>query len=141
VQRPHGLFYVRMANGQGQPPGADNTGDSETSFSAAAFEALRQRGDVFEDLIGYVPLSFDGRVAVRHAELPESAEGEETSGNFFSGLGVRMHSGRGFTFEDEKSHASVVVLSYDYWTRSFARDPDILGQTVYIKGIPSPWLA
>ena len=136
VERPHGLFYVRMANGEGQPPGADNTGDSETSFSVPAFEALRQRGDVFEELIGYVPLSFDGRVAVRHAELPESAEGEETSGNFFSGLGVRMERGRGFTLEDENRHESVVVLSYDYWTRSFARDPDILGQSVYIKGIP-----
>ena len=136
VERPHGLFYVRMANGQGQPPGADNTGDSETSFSALAFEALRQREDVFEDLVGYVPLSFDGNVAVRHGELPESAEGEETSGNFFSGLGVRLDRGRGFTLEDEKTHASIVVLSYDYWTRSFARDLDILGQTIYIKGLP-----
>jgi predicted permease len=136
VQRPHGLYYVRMANGEGQPPSADGSGDSQTSFSEAAFEALRQRRDILEDLIGYVPLSFVGSVAVRHGELPESAEGEEASGNFFSGLSVRMERGRGFTLEDEKQHSPIVVLSYDYWTRSFARDPDILGQTIYIKGVP-----
>jgi len=136
VANPHGLFYVRMANGEWQPPGAGNTGDSNTSFSEPAFEALRQRGDIFDDLIGYVPLSFNNSVAVRHGELPESAEGEEVSGNFFSGLTVRMERGRGFAREDEANHAPVVVLSYDYWTRSFARDPEIVGQTVYIKGIP-----
>ncbi len=136
VQRPQGLYYVRMANGESQPPGADDTGDSRTSFSEPSFEALRQRGDILEELIGYVPLSFAGGVAVRHGELPESAAGEEASGNFFSGLSVRMERGRGFTLEDEQHHSAIVVLSYDYWTRSFARDPDILGQTIYIKGIP-----
>ena len=101
------------------------------------FEALRQRSEIFEeDLIAYVPLSFNGSVAVRHAELPEEAAGEEVSGNFFSGLSARIEAGRGFTLDDEKSHAPVVVLSYDYWTRSFARDPDILGKTVHIKGVP-----
>ena len=137
VAHPQGLYYVRMANGQGQPPGAGNTGDSATSFSEPVFEALRQRTDVFEEIIGYVPLSFNGSVAVRHGgELPESAEGEEVSGNYFSGLSVPIQRGRGFTRADETTHAAVAVLSYDYWTRSFARDPNIVGQTIYIKGVP-----
>jgi predicted permease len=136
VSRPDGLFYMRMANGEGQPPGAGNTGNSDTSFSEAAFEALRQRSDVFEELIAYVPLSFNESVAVRHGELPESADGEEVSGNFFSGLSARMAEGRGFTLADEKNHAAIAVLSYDYWTRSFARDPSILGQTLMVKGVP-----
>ena len=75
VSRPHGLFYVRMANGESQPPNAGNTGDSSTSFSEVTFEALRQRSDIFEDLIAYVPLSFNGSVAVRHGELPEYGRG------------------------------------------------------------------
>jgi predicted permease len=136
VANPHGLFYVRMANGEDQPPGAGNTGDSNTSFSEITFEALRQRSDIFEDLIAYVPLSFNGSVAVRHGELPEEAAGEEVSGNFFSGLSARLDRGRGFTLDDEKNHAPIAVLSYDYWTRSFVRDPAILGQTIYIKGVP-----
>ena len=136
VSRPLGLFYVHEAKGQDQPPGVGNTGDSATSFSEAAFEALRQRGDVFEELIAYVPLSFTGSVAVRHGELPEEAEGGEVSGNFFSGLGARLERGRGFTLQDERNHTPVAVFSYDYWTRSFARDPSIVGQTIYIKGVP-----
>ena len=100
------------------------------------FEALRQRSDIFEDLIAYVPLSFNGSVAVRHGELPEYAAGEEVSGNFFSGVSARIALGRGFTVDDEKNHAPVAVLSYDYWTRGFARNPAILGQTIYVKGVP-----
>ncbi len=136
VDRPQGLFYVRMANGEANPSGSGNTGDSNTSFSEVVFEALRQRSDIFEDLIAYVPLSFNGSVAVRHGEFPENAAGEEVSGNFFSGVSARIERGRGFTLDDEKNHAPIVILSYDYWTRSFARDPNILGQTLYIKGIP-----
>ena len=136
VSRPDGLYYVRMANGEGQPLGASNTGNSDTSFSEPAFEALRQRSDVFEDLIAYVPLSYTGSVAVRHGELPEEADGEEVSGNFFSGVSARMALGRGFTLAEEKSHAAIAVLSYDYWTRGFARDPSIVGQTLYVKGVP-----
>jgi predicted permease len=136
VSRAEGLSYMRMASGQSQPPRITSSGDSRTAFSAATFEALRQRTDVFEELIAYVPLSLDGSVAVRHGELPETAEGEEVSGNFFSGLGARLERGRGFTLQDEKNHAPVVVLSYDYWTRSFARDPGVVGQTLYIKSIP-----
>jgi len=136
VARPHGLYYVHMANGEGQPPGAGNTGDSSTSFSEVVFEALRQRTDVFEDLIGYVPLSNSGNVAVRHGDLPEEAEGEEVSGNFFTGLSARIALGRGFSYEDEKKHEPIAVISYDYWTRGFARDPNVVGQTMYVKGIP-----
>jgi len=136
VSRPEGLTYVQMANGQGQAPGGSNTGDSSTSFTEATFEALRQRTDVFEELIGYVPLSFTGSVPVRYGELPDEAEGEEVSGNFFTGVGTRMERGRGFTLDDEKKHAPIVVLSYDYWKRRFGSDPGIVGQTLSVKGVP-----
>jgi predicted permease len=136
VSRPEGLSYVEMANDQGQAPGGSNTGDSSTSFTEETLEALRQRSDVFEDLIAYVPLSFTGSVAVRYGQLPDEAEGEEVSGNFFSGLGVRIERGRGFTLQDEQNHTALVVLSYDYWTRRFSRDASVLGQTLNVKGVP-----
>ena len=136
VSRPERLSYVRMANGQGQAPGGTNTGDEATSFTEETFEALRQRTDVFEELVAYVPLSFNGSVAVRYGDLPEESEGEEVSGNFFTGVGVRMEGGRGFTLDDEKNHAPIVVLSYDYWTRRFSRNPAVIGQTLYVRSIP-----
>jgi hypothetical protein len=47
-----------------------------------------------------------------------------------------MRLGDGFKMEDEQRHAPVVVLSLDYWTHLYSRDPGILGQPLYIKGIP-----
>ena len=58
------------------------------------------------------------------------------SGTFFSGLGVNLPRGRGFTEEDETNHAPIAVISYDYWTRRFARNPDVLGKTLYVNGVP-----
>jgi predicted permease len=136
VSRPEGLSYVHIGGGENQAPGGWNTGDGDTSFSEATFEAFRQRSDVFEQLIGYVPLSFTGNVPVRYGALPEDAEGEEVSGNFFSGLGARIELGRGFSLDDEKNHAPIAVMSYDYWTRRFARDPGVLGHTLYVRGTP-----
>ena len=75
------------------------------------------------------------KVAVRYGAEPEEAEGDMVSGNFFSGLGVKMQRGRGFTEQDEKDHAPIAVISNDYWTRRFARDPDVLGTTLYVNGI------
>ena len=39
------------------------------------------------------------------------------SGNFFSGLGARMHSGRGFTVAEETEHAQSAVVGHGFWTR------------------------
>jgi predicted permease len=135
VQNPNALYYLHIGQGFDNPPGAGNTGDGDTSFSEPTFEALRQRKDVFSDLIAYVPLSF-GKLAVRIGNSPEEAEADEVSGNFFSGLTVPLARGRAFTPDDESKHTSVLVLSYDYWTRRFARNPSVLGQTIFLKGVP-----
>src|SRR5260370_34872036 len=58
------------------------------------------------------------------------------SGTFFSGLGVRIICGRPFTMSDETSHATVAVLSYAYWMRHFAQGFGVLGQLIYVKGVP-----
>ena len=69
----------------------------------------------------------------------DEAMGEMVSGNFFSGLGVRMRLGGGFKMEDERRHTPLVVLSFEYWTYLYSRDPDVAGRTIYIrKAFPSP---
>jgi predicted permease len=133
VPNPQELVYLHVPGGQ--PNGASNTGDSETSFSEPVFEELRQDHRAFADLIAFAPLAI-GKVAVRFGDMPEEAEGDMVSGNFFSGLRVPLARGRGFTLDDERAHASVVVLSYAYWTRRFSRNSSILGQTIFIKGNP-----
>ena len=134
VQDPQRLYYLKIATGN-QPPGASNTGNSDSSFSEPVFEALRQRRDVLDDVVAYVPLGI-GKVAVRYGEIPEEAAGDEVSGNFFSGLTAQVLQGRGFSQADEADHAQVTVISYDYWTRRFSRDPAVLGKTLFIKNVP-----
>ncbi len=51
-------------------------------------------------LMAFVPLS-GSKVAVRYGAQPEEAEGDMVSGTFFSGLGVNLPLGRGFSEQDE----------------------------------------
>ena len=133
LPNPQQLVFLRLPNGP--PDGLSTTGDDDKSFSYPVFEALRKEHAVFSDLMAYMPLAVD-KVAVRIGEDPEEAEGDMVSGNFFSGLGVSFTRGRGFALEDETAHASVVVLSYSYWTTRFGRSPSAIGQTIYVKGVP-----
>jgi predicted permease len=131
---PHPEQLVRLHT-TFQPENTSQTGYNDTSLSEPAFEQLGQQRNVFSDLVAFVPLSFR-KVAVRFGGEPEAANADMVSGNFFSGLGVRLARGRAFTMEDETQHSQTAVLSYGYWTRRFARDPSVLGQTLYIKGVP-----
>jgi hypothetical protein len=85
--------------------------------------------------MAFVPLSTD-RTAVRHGSDPETVWANMVSGNFFSGLGVRMARGVGFTIQDEERHSDRAVISYAYWTRRFGRNPSAVGDTLFIKGVP-----
>jgi len=132
VRDPQQLVYLRPS---GMPRNTMNTGDYTWSISENVYEQLRAERSVFADLVAFVPLSFD-KVAVRYGAEPEEAIGDMVSGNFFDGLGVRLARGHAFTLDDETRHSPVVVLSYNYWTRRFARNPSVLGQTLFIKGLP-----
>ena len=124
------VVYLRMSH----PPHGTGTIDSTETFSYAAYDALRKQTGALSAVIAYVPLS-GNKVGVRYGAEPEEAEGDMVSGTFFSGLRVKLLRGHGFTEQDEKDHAPIAVISYDYWTRRFARKPDVLGTTLYVKGI------
>lgn len=134
VHEPNHVYEVTLVNGGTQPPNTDGTGHGNTSFSLPVFETLRHQKRVFSDLIAHVPLGY-GKVPVRFGNMPTEKSGEEVSGNYFSGLGVPISPGVGFTDRDESNHNPVVVLSYSFWTESFSRNPAVIGRTLYIKGI------
>ncbi|HTS35638.1 MAG TPA: ABC transporter permease [Candidatus Solibacter sp.] len=116
-------------------PRRTGTIDSHETFSYPVYDALRKQRGGLSQVIAYVPLSGD-KVAVHYGAQPEEAEGDMVSGNFFSGLGVKLARGHGFTEQDEASHASIAVISHNYWTRRFSRNPDVLGKTLFVNGIP-----
>jgi hypothetical protein len=85
--------------------------------------------------MAFAPLG-NGKVAVHAGAISEEATGEMVSGNFFSGLGVKMRLGGRFKIEDERRHTPLVVLSFAYWTHLYSRDPDVAGRTIYVEGVP-----
>jgi predicted permease len=131
VADPARVVYLRTSN----PPNGTGTIDSNETFSYAVYDALRRQNRGLSPVMAYVPLA-TGKVAVRYGEQPEQAEGDMVSGNFFSGLGVKLAYGRGFSDQDESNHAPLAVISYSYWTRRFASAPDVLGKTLFVNGIP-----
>src|SRR5471032_2615271 len=69
----------------------------------------------------------------------ERLDAEMVSGNYFSMLGVGPAVGRVFSSrEDDQVYQGhpVVVLSYDYWTRRFSRDPAVVGQKIFVNNYP-----
>ncbi len=131
VSDPNHVVYLRTSNA----PRGTGTVDSEETFSYPVYDALRHQSRGLSPVIAYVPLS-GGKVAVRVGALPEEAEGDMVSGTFFSGLGVHIANGHGFTEQDESTHAPIAVISYRYWTRRFGRNPDVLGKTLFVNGTP-----
>jgi predicted permease len=68
----------------------------------------------------------------------ERAPGSIVSANYFDALGVKPVMGRGFDpGEDVGRNAHpVVVISYQFWQRRFANDPNAVGTTIRLNGVP-----
>src|SRR6516162_8297536 len=131
VRNPQELVYLHTSDFPG-----GQTGYGDTSMRMQVFQALRKEGRVFSDLMAWVPLSFAGGIPARYGKDPEQLNADMVSGNFFTGLGVQPIRGRVFNMDDERDHTQYAILSYGYWTRRFDRDESVLGQPIYLKGVP-----
>ncbi|HMG87201.1 MAG TPA: ABC transporter permease [Terracidiphilus sp.] len=66
---------------------------------------------------------------------PERLNGLMVSAGFFPTLGVQPILGRTLTRDDDHAGAApVVVLSGGFWKRRFAASPDVIGQTITLRG-------
>ncbi len=77
-----------------------------------------------------------GRINVGYRATSAVADGDAYSGNFFSALGITPQYGRFFGAGEDRSGASVAVLSDDYWRSRFAADPSIVGGAITINQEP-----
>jgi predicted permease len=132
VSHPEQLVYLQT---HGMPWDAFESSNPLYTFSLTTFERLRADNHAFSDVVAFVPLGIGG-VPVRIGNDAQAANGDMVSGNFFSGLGVYPLTGRIFSAEDEVQHSGTVILNYDYWARRFNRDPNVVGQTIYIQSVP-----
>ncbi len=102
-------------------------------FSWPMFESARRSGALAET-IGYSQLP---RLNVLVNGESRVTGGMAVSGNYFSGLGVRMALGRPLMADDDsEGGTTAAVISYRLWERAFGLDPAAAGKTIYINRKP-----
>jgi predicted permease len=127
VRDPGSLFSVAFTlhDSQNRP---DELDDFDYPTYQKYAEIIGQRADVM--IVGMTAPQENTIISGD----PETVFRQYLSGNVFPSFGLQPAAGRLLTPSDDdppSSHA-VAVLSYDYWTRRFARAPAAIGQSIRI---------
>jgi putative ABC transport system permease protein len=94
----------------------------------------RERNRVFEDLAAYN----EGSVNLTGSGDPVELDLARVSASLFPILRTAPLLGRGFLAEEDQLEGRrVVVLAYGFWRDRFGADPDVVGETVTLDGIPT----
>jgi predicted permease len=129
VDRPEELVMLYQAG----PHNGSNMGTRMHSYPM--YKDFQQRGDGLAEVMCRRLVS----ASVSVDNQTERLQAEVVSGNYFSMLGVSAAIGRVFNSqEDDQVYNGhpVVVLSYDYWTRRFNRDPSVIGRKILVNDHP-----
>ncbi|HYW46717.1 MAG TPA: ADOP family duplicated permease [Bryobacteraceae bacterium] len=126
IAQPERLFY--LGNTMIDP--RDGHPDHRDDFDYPTFRRYR------ETLAGRADLMVVGYSSRQDATFGSSGETEKfyrqyVSGNMFGVFGLQPALGRLLTPDDDVMPGAhpVAVLSHDYWTRRFGRDPNIVGRS------------
>jgi predicted permease len=94
----------------------------------------RDRNSTFSDMVAYDTIS----AALGTGQTVTKNFGYLASGNYFDMLGVQPELGRFFHANDEPgtNSAPYIVLSHDFWSARFNRNPHIVGATVELNKQP-----
>jgi putative ABC transport system permease protein len=104
-----------------QRAGALNLG-----FSPSDTNDYRTQSRSLDGLVEYHNMNF---ILLGRSE-PERVETGVVSWNYFDVFGVKALFGRNFRPEDEQPGApAVLMLSYEYWIKSFGGDPTVVNKT------------
>jgi predicted permease len=116
--------------------GFENESGDFDLFSYELYRQFKQAAPEFEQLAA-VQAGGSGYSVRAGSEPPRPLRTEFVSGNYFATLGIPAYAGRVFTESDDQAGATpVVVLSYRAWETDFARDPAIVGSTIYVQTHP-----
>jgi len=112
---------------------APQAGQPSLGFSVPDFTDFRERNRTFSALAEYHSMWF---ILLGRPE-PERVQTGVVSDNFFDLLGVKPLLGRTFLpGEDQPGAAPVLVLSHEYWQRSFGGDPAVVGRVFEMNNRP-----
>jgi putative ABC transport system permease protein len=106
--------------------GTSRSGQMGRNVSVPELTDYRRQNRSLDALVEYHNMQF---ILLGRSE-PEQVETGVVSWNFFDVFGVKPLVGRMFEPNDEKQDAQpVLLLSYEYWLRSFGGDPAVVGKT------------
>jgi predicted permease len=117
--------------------GFDNKPGEWDSWAYPAFQLMRTAAKSKAELIA---ISYAARedVTFKTDQEMEKANLQYVSGWMFSTFGIEPAVGRLFTENDDVTPGAhpYAVLSYDYWSRRFGRDPHVVGRTFhFVDGV------
>ncbi len=110
--------------------------------SAKQFHDWRRQSDYLADAALFE--EFDANLNLGGTRAGSRVHVVQTSGNFFSLLGVQPVLGTGFTPDADMNGTgwglpgpnAVAVIGYGLWQQLFAGDPKALGATIQMDGVP-----
>jgi putative ABC transport system permease protein len=112
---------------------APKIGDDSIGFSVPDFTDFREKTGAFSVLSEYHSMWF---ILLGRPE-PERVQTGVVSDNFFDTIGVKPLLGRAFLpGEDKQGAAPVLILSHSFWQKSFASDPNVVGQVFQMNDKP-----
>ena len=114
-----------------------NGGDYATQ--AEHYVGLRELNRSFSDLAGWSAFYRAGDSELTGIGEPERLTSVPVTENFFALLGVQPAIGRSFTSEECQGRYAAppaTVLSYNFWRRRFAADPNVVGRKLTLNNGP-----
>ena len=124
IAEPERLFLVSIHGiDDGKP----------SSWDSVSYPLFRRMRDAVSDRADVVAISYADRsdLSFGSGQEMEKAHLQYVSGSMFSAFGLRPALGRLLVESDDLQPGShpYAVLSYDYWSNRFGRDPNVIGRT------------
>src|SRR5262245_21600248 len=129
---PDRLVNVRRSDKRGMryQPGADS---NFVNISPGGFHDWRERSQSFESMTAH---RYNSTI-LSDANLTMYVGGLRVATRFFETYGVNAQMGRTFTDQDYSPGAPrVVIFANDLWRDHYGAEPQIIGRTVSIDGLP-----
>jgi putative ABC transport system permease protein len=114
--------------------GFDNKPGEWDSWAYPLFTQMRGAVKDQADLVAVFSTGFRTDLTYKTDQEMEKANLAYVSGDMFDIFGLQPALGRLLTASDDRTRGAdtAAVISYDYWTRRFARDPHVIGKIVRI---------
>jgi macrolide transport system ATP-binding/permease protein len=120
-----GTIYTRVTGSQ--------PSDERHHLNGEQWELLR---DNVPSLVPAITGGLSG-VNLRSASHASYVQNARISAHYLDVLALQPMIGRNFSLDEDRPNGpKVAILSYDLWRNVFGQDPNILGQSILLKGEP-----